>query len=250
MDRLGPRLADSPSRVATLSMDGGFPHSHALSPTESTSINSGPDLCFQFEDTDGRDISLNSPSEQMAIVYTETNSPFPSSSSESDREHVYPSFNLIYEIKSNKINVLLWFTATQPTAIIQPYNAHVRNEFLQGCHFCLLGKSFLPPSSLSLPFSSFPSYLPILYLHENKLITLISKSDSVLESVIKLKVFMLINRPCVILLSLCVCTESAHTRFNSDSLLSSPFSCRAHPDLQLPLCACRLPASPTGLQMP
>lgn len=176
--------------------------------------------------------------------------PFSSSSSESDREHVYPSFNLIYEIKSNKINVLLWFTATQPTAIIQPYNAHVRNEFLQGCHFCLLGKSFLPPSSLSLPFSSFPSYLPILYLHENKLITLISKSDSVLESVIKLKVFMLINRPFVILLSLCVCTESAHTRFNSDSLLSSPFSCRAHPDLQLPLCACRLPASPTGLQMP
>lgn len=176
--------------------------------------------------------------------------PFSSSSSESDREHVYPSFNLIYEIKSNKINVLLWFTATQPTAIIQPYNAHVRNEFLQGCHFCLLGKSFLPPSFLSLPFSSFPSYLPILYLHENKLITLISKSDSVLESVIKLKVFMLINRPFVILLSLCVCTESAHTRFNSDSLLSSPFSCRAHPDLQLPLCACRLPASPTGLQMP
>lgn len=116
----------------------------------------------------------------------------------------------------------------------------------------LLVRKILPPSlfSLSLPFSSFPSYLPILYLHENKLITLISKSDSVLDSVIKIKVFMLINRPCVILLSLCVCTESAHTRFNSDSLLSSPFSCRAHPDLQLPLCACRLPASPTGLQMP
>lgn len=129
--KLGPRLADSPSRVATLSTDGGFPYSHALSPTESTSINSGPDFCFQFEDTDGRDISLDFPSEQMAIVYPETNSPFSTSSSESDREYIYPSSNLIYEIKSNKINFLLWFTATQPTVIIQPYDAHVRNEFLQ-----------------------------------------------------------------------------------------------------------------------
>lgn len=74
---------------------------------------------------------MNFPSEQTAIVYTETNSPFSSSASESDREYVYPSSNLIYEIKSNKINVLLWFTTTQPTLIIQSYHAHVRNEFLQ-----------------------------------------------------------------------------------------------------------------------
>lgn len=127
---------------------------------ESTSINYRPDFCFQVEDTDGRDISMNFPSGQMAIVYTDTNSPFSSSSSESDREYVHPSSNLIYEIKSNKINFLLWFTTTQPTVIIQSYNAHVRNEFLQVViSACLENPSSLPLLSPSLSPPFLPTYL-------------------------------------------------------------------------------------------